>query len=411
MLTIISPPIATSLEAAVPNNLYIIDIVLSGTQQHKAIAISPEILNRAGSSAIRIVERESGNEVPFFVHSAAEISSSLHTMQLNPIGEAIYDEYYHLDFEMEIRRPIDPLVSHLLLRASQNRDFLKNITVLGSYDGQNWIELASALVYQVSSAAQHEIYLNGIHRYRYYRLKVPTPQEFIEFSGVGYVDSERLEQVPFISYADAIFEMESRNGSTIVTITGVYGTNATMQNLRVTEIRLETDTIFMREFRPLTQSTVVTQGFTLYNLFFMDMFLSNTRIPFPGSPQTSTISFSIIDYDNRPIDISRITVEYITQYLVFRAEEGMEYALIFGGELHRPRYDIENFRDLILAEGYDQVHFGGTSRLLETLVHETSVYRDYNLLFNIAIIAAAILLTGIVVADFSRRKKGKGDNE
>jgi len=378
------------------NGLYTIDIAISGLHSHKAIELTPEILNHAGTSAIRIVERESGDEIPFFVHSA-EVEAGAQTIYVpfNFIREFTRDGYYYLDFEVIIPANTDPLVSHLQLEAWQE-EFLKDITVLGSYDGQNWTEITNGLVYAVSDVSHNEIALGGIYRYHFYRLRVPTPQEYIDFRAQGSLERYWAERVPFASSADAIFEVESLNGLTTVTIMGLVGTEATMQNLRVTGVHIETDSIFKRRFR------AGNRNFTLYRLPFLNMVLSNTFVPYLGHPQTSSFYFTIADYDDRPIDISRITVEYTTYYLVFRAEEGKEYALIFGGRLERPRYDIENFRDWIIIEGYDRVYFSGAARLIETVVAETG---DYRWLFNIAMITAGILLTGIVVADFLRRKK------
>ena len=381
---------ANSFDTVFAADLYEIDIAVSGTQAHKAIALTPEIINKAGSSALRIINRESREEIPFFIHSATE-ETEVETIfvPFSFVGEFTRDDFYYIDFEASSSMLIDPMVTHIHLEAPQE-EFLKNITVLGSYDGQHWVEITSSLVYIVSDVEQNEIALGGVHRYHFYRLKVPTPQEYIDFRAHGTLELGRSEQIPFTISAEAVFEADSANGITTVTLLGIAGSEATMENLRITGIHIETDSVFKRDV------SVNNRTITLHRLSFHGQELANTFIPLAGHPQSASFSFRIFDYDDRPISISRLIVEYTAYYLVFRAEE--EYSLIFGGNLERPRYDMDNFRDLIIQEGYDRVYFTGQARLIGTeYIHEA---RDYQWLFNGAIVLAGVLLTGIAAASF-----------
>lgn len=258
-----------------------IDIEITGTQNYKAIALTPEILNHAGTTALRIVESETMEEIPFFIHSA---------------------EIYEGTF------------------------------------------------------------------------------------------------VPFSASKEAIFEVESvtePRGITTVTILGLKDTNATMENIPVTGLHIETDSIFQRVFSFGRQNT------TLYRSYFSGTLSYDTSILFTGLPAPDQLIFTIADHNDSPIEINSIVVEYYVNYLVFMAEYGKEYSLVFGGELTRPRYDIENFRNLIIQEGYDRVSFTGEARLLEvTYIPD----RDFSLMFNIFFIAAAILLSFIGLRGFLKKR-------
>jgi len=385
--------IGNSMVLASGTNLYGIDIELEGTRQYKAFALTPEIINHAGTSALRVMERE-GEEVPFFIHSSAyeEGAQEVYTTFVF-LRQFERGQHYYLDFEVITPPNIDPLISHLQLESPQS-EYLKYITVLGSYDDQNWTEITTSLVYAVSDVSQNEVNLGGVHRYNFYRLRIPTPQERVDFYANGLYRYEWEARIPFIAEVEAVFDVESADGITTVTLHGLDGYRATMENLRITGIRIETDSNFKRSVRTDHGET------TLYRLFFQNTELTNTFILYPGHPQPLQISFAVIDHDDRPIDINQIKVEYAVEYVVFRAEEGREYILHYGGDLTRPRYDIENFRDLIIQEGFDLVTLQGPSVLIEGVVSE----QDYSWLFNIVIMVAGVLLTIVAVSAFIKRR-------
>ena len=375
-------------------DLYSIDIHISHPGQYQAIALTPKILNRAGTSALRVVNRETGVEAPFFIHSSTveEEIQEVH-IGLNFTRSAAYKAYYYLDFEVLNEPNRDTIISHLQL-TSQQEEFLKDIDVFGSYDGQNWELIANSLIYSVSDVYQNEIDLRGIHRYSFYRLRITTPQEWIDFDVSGWHRQISSEFIPFVGFSDAYFYTESSDFSTIVTLSGLVDTNASLKNLRIIGIHIETDSFFKRNIRKNDGTST-----TLYRLFFQDTALENTFIPFRGFPQTEQVSFTITDYDDRPINIQRIIVEYAIDYVVFRAEEGQEYSLRFGGNLTRPHYDVENFRDLIIQEGFSVAQLQNITVLIE----QSQAERDFTLLFNIAIGAAGVLLAIIAVVAIKKK--------
>jgi len=379
-------------------SLYSMDIALEGSLPYKAFALPPEIINHAGITALRVIDRESGEEIPYFIHSAAyEESAKQDYVRFDFVRQFERSRNYYLDFRAYVPYNIDPLVSHISLVPFQG-EFLTNITVLGSYDGQGWTEVTSGLIYAVGDVSQTEIDLRGVQRYAYYRLRIPVPpaSQGIDFQAQGIHRQAWIERIPFTVRQEADFEVDSADGISTVVLFGLAETQASMENLWITGVQIEAASIFKRN---------VNTGYgrlqTIYRLIFQDTELENTFITYPGYPQASNISFSIADHDDRPIDIIRIWVDYIAHYVIFRAEDGREYVLHYGGELNRPVYDIENFRDMIIQDGFDRVSLQGPA----LLINEGTIERDYSWLFNIVIVLAGIVLTIIAAAGFFKGRQ------
>ena len=383
--------------------LYSKEILIADANQYQAFALTPEVLNIAGTSSLRVVNRATGEETPYFIFSPLyieELDVREVYVPFTFLRSAAYEDYYHLDFEAVAVANRDTIINQLQLTSTQT-EFLKNIQVLGSYDGQNWyIVTHNALVYAVGDIYQNKIVLGDELRFSFYRLQVYIPQDWVDFQLSGLHRQYLTERVPYIAAktaaAQATFYVESEGGVTTVTLTGLD--NTSMQNLRIYYIDIQTDSFFKRSVRVANDSTI-----TLYRLFFQDKTLVNTTIPLHGRPhQSKQLSFTIADYDDRPIDIQEIWVEYAQDYVVFRAEAGQEYSLHFGGGLTRPRYDIENFRDLIIQEGFGLAELQGVAVLLDEF--EDVGERDFTLIFNIAIAIAGVLLIAVALLGVRRSR-------
>jgi len=234
---------------------------------------------------------------------------------------------------------------------------------------------------------------------------IVLPPEVVNVAGTSAIrlkSQESGQEVPFFVYDQeqihgVHFETIQSNGITTVTITGLYDTDATMQNIRVSGIRIITDSIFRRDVR------INNRTITLYRHVFQDEENSNTFIPITGTASPATLSFEIINHNDSPINILGIEVEYIAHKLVFRSTGG-EYRLVFGGELTRPRYDIEHFRDYILEQGFDIVPISGEARLID-LPYEGR--RNFSWMFNAAVIIAGVVLIAVVLMNVVKKKENK----
>ena len=246
-----------------------------------------------------------------------------------------------------------------------------------------------------------DILINSTNQYQAVALS-PKILNHAATNALRVINRETNEEVPFFIYtptdayatADACFLTESIEGLTTVTLNGLTDSAATLENLKITNIHIDTDSFFKRDVR------ILGERITLYRSSFQNAEQENTSITLSGSPQTKQVSFTIIDHDDRPINIQSISVEYFPDYIIFRAEAGQEYSLLFGGNLTRPRYDIENFRDLIIQEGFGLAQLQNAMVLIE----QSPTERDFTLIFNIAIGVAGVLLAIIAIIAIKKKK-------
>jgi hypothetical protein len=391
------------LGAAANADLYHMDIVLppDGSHAYKAVAVLPAVLNRSLPDALRVVERESGDEVPYFIYSEeVTATASVDELQIVPTRRFVSGGFYYQDYRVRRAANADPLITHLRLTPERG-EFVKDVAVLGSYDDEQWHYVTEGTVYAVADVARDEIALGEVCRYDYYRLEIPTPQEPVYFGVTGLYKRRQTESAPVITAsAEAEYEVESSGGVTTVTVSGLKDSGASMLNLNAAGVTVETEGIFNREARAGGVSK------RIYRLDFDGYKVSDTYIPLYGGRQRGdTLTVTIYDYDDKPLDISGVTLELAYEYLVFKAEEGVEYALAYGGALQAPVYDIENYAHLIIREGFDIAELSGEARLITAAETE----RDYRLALNIAIAVAGVALVAVAAAALVRKKGGRND--
>jgi len=115
-----------------------------------------------------------------------------------------------------------------------------------------------------------------------------------------------------------------------------------------------------------------------------------------------TAEIVIDNKDDKPIKVSGIEAKYIADELVFEGSKSSEYTLRFGNsEIQDTKnYDISNYKELILNEGYDVLDV----KEIKAESSKTPIQPQYNykLIFNIVISAVAVVM-GIIV--FLKLKK------
>ncbi|MDR1687145.1 MAG: hypothetical protein LBS21_00855 [Clostridiales bacterium] len=144
------------------------------------------------------------------------------------------------------------------------------------------------------------------------------------------------------------FETEEIDGYTIIKI---YG----LKHVAINNMTFETDDTFERRFYFGNSLSKV-----LYNLPFGEA-MKDTTVRFAGfSSPGEILEVKIKNGDDAPINISGITCTYFADEVVFKGENGKTYSLFFGDSSvsASPVYDIVNYKDLIIAQGYDVLNFG-----------------------------------------------------
>lgn len=360
---------------------------------HRGIQLPARVLNLGSTTNLRVINTDTGEEVPFFIYfphsTTLGFSENIYTTTFH--HGAITEEHYELTFVVNTGLNVDALLTHLSLDASVP-NFLRDVTVLGSNDGQHWSPITTQQVYRVSDVDNTIIDLGRERRYTWYRLQVPRAQGDISWFVEGLHRTEVSETIPALMEVPVAFNTESSDGTTRVTIHG-FGNDETLANLSITHIRINTPDMFHRTVRYWGRNFELSQ-FTFEDVVIIEQ----TTFPVEGV-MGDTFFFDIIDGDNPPLSITDLWVEWEVQHLVFAGTPHGSYALYAGGELTAVSYDIAHFSQAIINRGYEMRTVVGQAQLVSPagVVPEP---RDFTLLFNIAMVVASVVLVFVGLRGF-----------
>ncbi|MDR0424087.1 MAG: hypothetical protein LBH39_01275 [Clostridiales Family XIII bacterium] len=211
---------------------------------------------------------------------------------------------------------------------------------------------------------------------------------------MAYSDREAypLEQTHFIESFEPVFTVRSGGKRTNIVIEG-------LKNLRLCDISIHTDSMFKRNVY-----TAHGIGKELYNISLDGASYVDTTIPMGWSiPQEEAYSITIDDGDDKPISVSRVTVRYYADDLVFEGNAGHSYTLEFSGDPEKtaPVYDIGRYKGDILKGTIDRAAIGEIRYMYEP--EEIQPGRDYRTVFNIVVIIVALLLGTVIVMRLRKR--------
>lgn len=379
---------------ALPSNaVYALDYAYNttidniGSYKYKAVRLTPEIYNKIRGDMVDLELYDKDNEpVPYFINSFVESEvESKNTYDMKLVNSFIKDEYSYYDYALQNQQNGDITATSIEVQTNQE-DFAKKVEILGGYDNVNWEKVQDDILYSVDGNKKTEITFNGIKKYTYYRFKIPNNLEKISFSSVLLKFNKTMQNKEyFINSISPEFSSEERGNTTAIKIQG-------LRNLKLSSITLKTDSIFKRRVTFDGSNSKV-----LYNLDFASTSYRDLTIPLSSYRVNSDTTEIIIENkDDKPIEVSGIEAKYIADELIFDGSKSSEYTLRFGNsEIQTPKkYDISNYKELILKEGYDVLN-------VKELKEESSKVLikeqyDYKLIFNVAISIAAVVM-GIIV--------------
>lgn len=364
-----------------------------GSYKYKAVRLTPEIYNKIRGDMADLELYDKDNEpVPYFINSFVESEvESRNTYNMKLVNSFIKDEYSYYDYALQNQQNGDIIATSIEVKTNKE-GFAKKVEIFGGYDNVNWEKVQDDILYSVDGNKKLEITFNGVKKYTYYRFKIPNNLEKISFSSVLLKFNKTMQNKEyFINSISPEFSTEERGNTTAIKIQG-------LKNLKLSSITLKTDSIFKRRVTFDGSNSKV-----LYNLDFASTSYRDLTIPLTLHRVTSdTAEITIENKDDKPIEISGIEAKYIVDELIFDGSKSSEYTLRFGNsEIQTPKkYDISNYKELILKEGYDVLK-------VKELKEESSKVPiqeqyDYKLIFNIAISLAAVVM-GVIV--FLKLKK------
>ena len=368
----------------------------SGENRYKAIRLTPEIYNNANSdlSDLRIID-ENGMYVPFFIHSGHHEEyreTSRYPMTL--VNAYVRNNDFYFDYALTEQLDRDIVATSIEFTTSDST-FAKNVDVYGSHDNLHWEFVQRDQLYRVGNNSKLEIIFNSPQRFTHYRLRLNNNLERISFDTVSLTHSIATTQRHyFVEELSPEFHVEEDDGLTYIHIKG-------LKNLRLGEIVVDTDSMFQR--------TVEAPSFgirrELYNLSFGEIVYRDTSMLLNRNISRDDI-FSLIIHngDDRPINVTGITVRYYADDLIFEGGVNETLTLRFGADsdVRAPIYDIVRYRDEILRLDIDRLEI---SEIAFDEPQPEIEPRDFRVIFNIVVVAVAVLL-GLLI--FLKLRKNAG---
>lgn len=374
------------------------DIVNSGNHTYKAVRLTPSIYNNTNEnlSDILILDK---NEVavPYFINSYENIQGKYVNFKynLNFVSSYIKDKNYISDYYIEGNDEKDLLATSINVE-TKTVLFAKTVKLMGSFDGVNWEYIKDDKLYRVDNTEKLSISFDKPVKYTHYRFIVLDGDKNLTFDNVSLEYNQLVVNKSFfIESLSPTFEVKQEDKTTIIELFG-------LKNIKINEITFETDDQFKRNFSFPTGYTK-----TLYNLSFENDTYKDTTLLLNGYVQNlDSVKINIENGDDTPIKVKSVTVSYFADEVVFKGTDKDIYKISYKDPsiIRPPIYDIENYKNLILKEGYDILTIDNIKiKDIKEEPNETNE-KYYSIIFNTVITITSIILFFIVISNIKRSR-------
>ncbi|MCX7843083.1 MAG: DUF3999 domain-containing protein [Clostridia bacterium] len=373
------------------------DINISGSSKYKAFYLDEEVYRHAMSdlSDLRIVDAE-GKTVSYYLHGAASLENQSRIIYASELEDKfgvkdlkLEKNDTYIDYRLiPLKEGADFKVNRLRFLELPSDNFYKNVEVYGSADGVDWTLAASDSLYRVDGKTKATVSFGDVKKFRFYRVRILQNLEMLQLGRMEAVyDFSQKVQKSFVKSAELKNSIENKDKKTFITIVND-------DRLKIKAIRLDVSGNFSRsyEIRSLKENNFVNTGVSgeIYSINFKDFKVTKLEADLSNSPISSERLQLVIDNkDDRPLDISKASVDYYIDKVVFEDSGKQGYKLLFGNPYAaRPSYDIEKYSVYIENEGQDLCSLGGAVIAKE----EAKAYKnvDYKPMLNVIIGAVSI---------------------
>jgi len=395
--------VAVTVDASTPMDRWQCsgEIQVSGDNRYQAFFLDDLIYRYAASdlSDLRITD-QSGKFVPYLIQRGFETGKIVESIDHTILQKGFpkkNDLYF--DFKVLLSGPnIDP-VGSVLRFDLPNLEFLKEIEVLGSYDGKRWEHLAYDQLYRVQNLVKDEVDLGQSEKYSFYRIKVLNDPEQLAIGGLAVVDrSCNPKWSDFEKETKLKYSVKQESKSTAITLKNP-------NRLRIKQILIKADGNFKRAYQLVNgpDENIIQKTGEIYNFKFKDCAVSKTEIDLSGNPYSNpTLIVKITDNDDRPLKINEIAIKYYIDKIIFENVESKSYRLYVGNpEAVKPEYDLEHFQSYLEKEAQDLVRVENCKANHSARASEKNS-QGFKLAFNIIIGVVAVLLIIFIVKKLNR---------
>lgn len=355
-----------------------------GSKNYKAIKLTPKIYNNLKGDIAGLALYDKNKEpIPYFINTYIE--SKIETQksyEMKIINSFVKDEYFYYDYTLKDVQNEDVTATSIEIKTDKD-GFAKKVELLGGYDNVNWEKIQEDILYNVGGNNKLEILFNNVKKYTHYRFKIPNNLEKVSFSSVALKYNKVLQKKEY--FTDTVspnYTTEERGNTTVLKI-------QEFKNLRLSSITLKTDSVFKRNVSFDGRASKM-----LYNLEFQSTKYRDLTIGLNMSRITAdSVEIVIDNKDDKPIKILEIEAKYLVDEMIFEGAKSSEFILKFGSteNLTPKSYDISNYRDQILNEGYDVLSIKEVKEEPSKVSVQETVY-DYKLIFNIVISLVAVVM-------------------
>ncbi|WP_313577497.1 hypothetical protein [Lacrimispora sp.] len=361
------------------------EIQITGENKYKAIRLTPEIYNNSNSDLSDILIKDNnGENVPYFINTGFQkVYEGREGYPMKLINSYTNDNSFYFDYKLTAEGESDTVATSVEV-STNNTNFAKIVDVYGSYDNLHWEFIQNDKLYNIDDKSKLSIEFNKPQKYTHYRFKLANNLEKISFEAVNLVYSIAInEKNYFIEDLTPTFSIEEKDKTTLVKIEG-------LKNLRLCSLTIETDSMFKR-----TAKAPLASGKEIYNLSLNETSYTDTTLPLDWQiSQEDIYIITITNNDDKPINITGITVRYYADDVVFEGNANESYTFYFGADATKtsPVYDITKYKDEILKGTIDKVTISAINYDKE---NEKSEERDYKVIFNIVVTGITVLLGGL----------------
>lgn len=371
-------------------------IQTKGTHRYKSFYLNRSIYRHTHGELddLRIANGH-GETLPYIIQNAQKDiiqSEAVLSTRLMKVFQKKKDTYF--DFAVVQKGPtIDPIGNVLCLTFSQD-NFLKNVALYGSYDGERWEYIQNDQLFQIDDLKKNEIILPQDLTYSYFRLVFLNNSENITLFNAEWINRRNnLSQRAFQRSLNLPLSQKTFSEYTLLTIKN-------RDKLNIRSIQLQTDGNFRRPYRVwhgVGNDTPPCASGEIYRLRFKEISVDKTAIDLPEpSNRHSLYRIKIINGDNRPVSIQSIKIVYSVDKIIFETVGPPPYRLYFNHpKAQRPSYDMESFTAHILKEPQDPAVLGAISnrpnRNKEIFPYNSKV------LFNLVVMIIGLILIGFLV--------------
>ncbi len=368
---------------------YSADVKNHGEKNYKAVRLTAEVYNNLSENMADIMVFDNNNEsVPYFINSFKESKESMHkSYELELVNSFVKEDCFYYDYVLRDNVPSDVAATSMEI-SSGSTNFAKQLELWGSYDNTHWEKVQDDIIYNVDGNSKLNINFSGSKKYTCYRFKLFNNLERVEFSTVTLNYDRTLQNKEyFIETLAPEYTAEEKGNTTVIKLKN-------MKNLKLNKVSLKTGSTFKRN---ATFNGSVTK--TLYNLEFNNVQYRDLTIPLESYLSVENeAEITIQNKDDKPVEVTGVEVEYLVDELVFKGSETKNFTLKYGSnEINTPKsYDISNYKDQILTEGYDLLNVENTDKV-SSLGNSEEINISYKLIFNIIILIVAGVLGFIII--------------